>query len=108
MLEDPLISRTYDDFRNLYLLLCRKFPNIGIPNLGRSRFMVRSNVASVANDRFIELQQFLQSLFVLPPAISHVSPSKSLIQTITILTHILVQSSLQLLSSHTSRHRNKH
>ncbi|KAI6177250.1 Phosphatidylinositol 3-and 4-kinase [Aphelenchoides bicaudatus] len=71
MAEDPVISRSYDDFRNLYLRLCYKFPNIGIPNIGRSRFLVRSNVSSVASERFIELQHFLQMLFVLPAEISH-------------------------------------
>lgn len=77
MAEDPLISRSYEDFRNLYLRLCCKFSHVGIPSLGRSRFLVRSNVASVASERFIELQHFLQTLFILPPEISHVSTFRS-------------------------------
>lgn len=116
MTDDPLISRTYEDFRNLYFRLCYKFPSIGenfwliraltiiiagIPNLGRSRFLVRSNIQRVASERFIELQHFLQTLFILPPEISHVI---NLCYSY-LFGDILVWFDLQFLPSHSAGHR---
>jgi phosphatidylinositol-4-phosphate 3-kinase len=92
MIPDPLIMRSYEDFRNFYLRLCCKFPEIGIPTLGQSRYLGRTNVKRVAEERRHELQNFLQMLFCLPVEISHVSPS-----FIFEYTFSLVQPGLQFL-----------
>ncbi|CAD5221905.1 unnamed protein product [Bursaphelenchus xylophilus] len=66
-----VVYRTYDEFNELQLKLRCKFSRIGFPSLGRGILMGRRNVHSVAAQRQIEIQQFVQMLFDFPKEISH-------------------------------------
>ncbi|ODM93836.1 Phosphatidylinositol 4-phosphate 3-kinase C2 domain-containing subunit alpha [Orchesella cincta] len=68
-----ILNRSYKEFLELYSKLCVNFPMIvsNLKHLPKGPGLGRSNVKQVAEKRKIQLQMFLDSLFLLAPEVSH-------------------------------------
>ncbi|TMS36679.1 hypothetical protein L596_003781 [Steinernema carpocapsae] len=65
------VYRTFAEFNELHVKLCRRFPIAILPPLSRGTTMGRSNIRSVAQRRQFDIQLFLQQLFELSDEIAH-------------------------------------
>lgn len=66
-----IVYRSFAEFNELYVKLCRRFPIARLPPLSRGSNVGRSNIRSVAERRQVDIQQFLYLLFDYHVEIAH-------------------------------------
>lgn len=66
-----MVYRSFTEFKELYVKLCRRFPIAQLPPLSRGSSVGRVNIRSVAQRRQTDIQQFLDLLFDYHPEVAH-------------------------------------
>ncbi|KAK6109822.1 Phosphatidylinositol 3- and 4-kinase family protein [Brugia pahangi] len=65
-----IVYRSFVEFNELYIKLCRRFPFAHLPPLSQGTNVGRSNIRKVAERRQADLQQFLNVLFEYHPEVA--------------------------------------
>ncbi|OZC04855.1 hypothetical protein X798_08177 [Onchocerca flexuosa] len=65
-----IVYRSFMEFNELYIKLCRRFPFAHLPPLSQGTNVGRSNIRKVAERRQADLQQFLNVLFEYHPEVA--------------------------------------
>ncbi|VDK86356.1 unnamed protein product [Litomosoides sigmodontis] len=65
-----VVYRSFVEFNELYIKLCRRFPFAHLPPLSQGTNVGRSNIRKVAERRQADLQQFLNVLFEYHPEVA--------------------------------------
>uniref|UniRef100_A0A8R1XX44 Phosphatidylinositol-4-phosphate 3-kinase n=1 Tax=Onchocerca volvulus TaxID=6282 RepID=A0A8R1XX44_ONCVO len=66
-----IVYRSFMEFNELYIKLCRRFPFAHLPPLSQGTNVGRSNIRKVAERRQADLQQFLNVLFEYHPEVAN-------------------------------------
>uniref|UniRef100_A0A183DU57 Non-specific serine/threonine protein kinase n=1 Tax=Gongylonema pulchrum TaxID=637853 RepID=A0A183DU57_9BILA len=66
-----IVYRSFLEFNELYIKLCRRFPFTRLPLLSQGTGVFRSNIRKVAERRQADLQRFLSTLLEYQPEVAH-------------------------------------